>query len=291
MRPSEWIAAGYFLYLLLPIVRSPQRRTVRLTLAGGVVAMILGVLWIGATSDSRNWRIARNWAPGVYLLAGYWLSGQLYTDPNLGVERLLLAIDARLGASVSRAARIHVDPRIKWLLRAYLELTYLSCYVLVPLAFGIVSRFGAADPALTADRFWRVVLLAVFACYGALPWVPTRPPRALVDTGQQMPLSPEPAAVHHTSHVQVLPETTAIRRLNLLVLRHASIQVNTFPSGHVAAATAAALAAGRVLPAAGAALGVLALSIAAASVLGRYHYFADALLGAVAAFAAFAALG
>jgi membrane-associated phospholipid phosphatase len=72
------------------------------------------------------------------------------------------------------------------------------------------------------------------------------------------------------------------------VLNHASIQVNTLPSGHVAAAVAAALAVGTFMPAAGAVIGVLAVSIALAAVLGRYHYAADAVLGALTALAAFA---
>jgi len=58
------------------------------------------------------------------------------------------------------------------------------------------------------------------------------------------------------------------------------------PSGHAAGAVAAALTVGSSMPAAGAALMVLAVSIAAASVLGRYHYLVDAVLGILVAIAA-----
>jgi hypothetical protein len=144
----------------------------------------------------------------------------------------------------------------------------MLCYPLVPVAFGLLY-FSAPPTAPDAlDRFWSIVLLAVFSCYGLLPWLPTRPPRAFL-----------PADLRAAS---------ALRRLNLHVLNHASIQVNTLPSGHVAAAVAAALAVGQFNPAAGVIIGVLAVSIALAAVLGRYHYAADAVLGALTALAAFA---
>ena len=91
--------------------------------------------------------------------------------------------------------------------------------------------------------------------------LPTRPPRAIA--GEPMKSS------------------GPVRRLNLRVLGLASIQLNTFPSGHAAAAVATALAVGVRLPVAGLALGILALGIAIGSVAERYHYAADALAGAV----------
>lgn len=159
-------------------------------------------------------------------------------------------------------------PRSPSALHAYLELTYLLCYPLVPVAFALLYFSSPAVAGEAPDRFWSAVLLAVFICYGLLPWLPTRPPRAFL-----------PADI---------PAASALRRLNLHVLNHASIQVNTLPSGHVAAAVAAALAVGLFMPAAGTVIGVLAVSIAAGAVLGRYHYAADAILGVLTALAAFA---
>lgn len=79
-----------------------------------------------------------------------------------------------------------------------------------------------------------------------------------------------------------------IRRFNQLIASRASIHANTIPSGHVAGAFAAALAVFSVVPVAGAALLFLATSIAAASVLGRYHYALDAVLGLLVAIGAWA---
>ena len=71
------------------------------------------------------------------------------------------------------------------------------------------------------------------------------------------------------------------RRVNDLVLRRGSIHVNTFPSGHAAGALATALAVAHISPAAGYAFGIVALGIAAGSIVGRYHYAADSLAGLI----------
>lgn len=149
----------------------------------------------------------------------------------------------------------------------YLELTYLFCYPLVPAGFLVLYFAGFRHEA---DRFWTVVLLAVYGAYGVLPWIPTRPPRAL------------------ESDRLIEGRNLTLRRLNLSVLRYASIQVNTFPSGHAAGAFATALAVASLLPWAGVPFALAALSIAVASVLGRYHYAADSILGALLALAAWA---
>ena len=81
-------------------------------------------------------------------------------------------------------------------------------------------------------------------------------------------------------------EAEVERRVNLMVLGRASVRLNTFPSGHAATALGAALALASVLPWQGLALGVAAAGVVAGSVVGRYHYAADAVAGiAVAAFA------
>jgi hypothetical protein len=258
VRRSEWIAAGYFLYLLLPIwLRGAPERRIRLTVSA--VAAAVSVLVLSVLPDSAGWRVVRDWAPGLLLLIGYWLPGKLFTAPDQRLEAWLLEADWRWGRPL-----LAVDAKAPRVLRELLELSYLLCYPLIPLAFAAVV-FWNGDP----DDFWTTVLLAVFACYGLLPWLPTRPPRAL------------------RSERDAVPRPSAIRQLNVAVLGRASIQVNTFPSGHVAAAFAAGLAVGQVHAGAGAAIGLLSLGIAVAAVVGRYHYAADVVLGAIVAFIAF----
>src|SRR5205807_471481 len=88
-----------------------------------------------------------------------------------------------------------------------------------------------------AMAYW----LAALPCYGLLPWLPTRPPRAIE--------TPERAV------------QSAMRALNVKILDRASVQLNTFPSGHAAASIAIALAVGSHVPLAGAVLGIVAVSI------------------------------
>jgi len=207
--------------------------------------------------------VALDWLPGVYLLAGYWLPAQLPRRPAPGLQARLEATDRRLfEAGLGRL--LDRSPR---LLLEYLEAAYLCCYGIVPAGLAWLYCGGHQEQA---DAFWTAVLLAALPCYALVAWFETRPPRSL-----------EPVPV-------VRPRRLAIRRLNLAVLDRASIGLNTFPSGHAAASFAAALAVGAVMPAAGAALGVLALSIALGSVAGRYHYALDSAYGALAAVAAFA---
>lgn len=171
---------------------------------------------------------------------------------------MLLEFDRRLFGASGLARFVNRAPRL------LLELVYLFCYPVVPLGFIWLVLGGFPEEG---DRFWTAVLLAGFCCYGLLPWLPARAPRAIEET---------------------LPIRSSIRGLNLRILNHASVQLNTFPSGHTAAAFAAALAVGAHLSPAGAVLGVIALGVAIGSVVGRYHYAADAITGAAVALTAFA---
>jgi hypothetical protein len=203
----------------------------------------------------------RDWAPLMYLLGGYWLPAQLVSGTDPDVERALLSFDRRL--SPDGFTRFGQDaPR--WIVEG-LELAYLLCYPMVPAGFAAFSAAGCAG----TDGFWRAVLAAALPCYGLLPWLPTRPPRSLGS----------PAACMRS----------AIQRLNVKVLDRASVQLNTFPSAHAAASVATALAVGACLPAAGLAFGVIAAGIGVGSVVGRYHYAADAIAGALVGTVAFAA--
>ena len=142
----------------------------------------------------------------------------------------------------------------------YFEFTYLLVYPMVPISFGVFLFFGSRE---AADNFWTAILIAGYGCYGVLPWIQTRPPRS-IERG-----SP------------VTQRGLLFRRLNLFVLAHGSVQVNTFPSGHASIAVAGALAVTAADPVAGVVLFVLAASITTATVLGRYHYAADSVLGVV----------
>ena len=121
--------------------------------------------------------------------------------------------------------------------RSLLELAYLFCYPLVPLSFTIVWFEGGS---MDVERFWLAVLLSGYACYVTLPWLVSRPPRARQQHGAR----------------------GGIRHLNAHVLARWSHQFNTFPSGHVAVAAAAAIGVGAVSTGAGVAIGAVVAAIA-----------------------------
>jgi membrane-associated phospholipid phosphatase len=253
----EWIVLGYVTYLAG--VAAIAGRFQRARGPAFAAAFTAWTMWAMARDAPRALMI-EILLPAACLLAGYWLSGLFFVAPMADLERWLLRIDERAGVS-----------RVAWppLVRDYFELAYVLVYAVVPAGAVTLAIGGRAD---ALPRFWSVVLLAAFLSYGMLPWVQTRPPRAIEMT-HDLPRSER-----------------ALRRFNLAVLGRASIQVNTLPSGHAAGAIAAALAVAAVMPAAGVAFLVLAVSIAIATVIGRYHYIVDSVLGVVVALVAWSAL-
>lgn len=253
---TEWIVCGFFAYLIVlscvrPLPPGARRRVLLVSLVCIALAVMLAQL-----RPSPGLRILREWIPTVYLLQGYWLCGLFFRRPMLGVERRLLAFDSWL---IERAGLGRLAGRTPRLVASWFELCYLLAYPFVPVGFGLFLALGQRG---RADTFWTAALLAAFACYGLLPWIQTRPPRSLA---AQRPL--------------LIPHL-ALRRLNGAVLQRMSVQVNTCPSGHAATAAAVALA----VSSAGAALAAavflgVAASIVAATVLGRYHYAIDSVLG------------
>lgn len=75
------------------------------------------------------------------------------------------------------------------------------------------------------------------------------------------------------------------------MLNHASNQVNTLPSDHAAGAVAVALALGSLDIAVATLFVVLALMIAVATVVGRYHYTNDSVAGVLVAVLAWGIVG
>jgi membrane-associated phospholipid phosphatase len=190
----------------------------------------------------------RVWLPLLYLPLGYWLPAILTAAPGESKFETWLRLHdegwrRRLGA---------LSP----FTTGTLELAYLACYLVVPFAFAIVGALGTLQQM---ERFWVAVLLAGFACYITLPWLVSRPPRTLsVSTARR-----------------------GVASFTVVLLGRVSHQLNTFPSGHVAVATAVALAIFPVSRLAGVIFGVIAAGIAAGAAAGRYHYGIDVVVGAV----------
>jgi len=253
----ETIALAYVTYLAL--VAASARRFHRARASTLAAAFAAWTVWAMARQAQRSMAI-EILVPAACLLAGYWLSGFFFVAQMTRVERWLLGVDERVGLSRANCPR---------LLRDYFELAYVLVYAVVPAGAITLVLGGHADDV---PRFWSVVLLAEFVSYAMLPWVQTRPPRAI----EAQPL---------------VSTSSSLRRFNLAVLGRASIQANTLPSGHAAGAMATALAVTSVMPAAGVVFLVLAISIAVATVIGRYHYTVDSVLGVIVAVLAWYLLG
>ena len=256
----EWIAVGYYAYLL--IVSLALGRFARARMAT-FVATVACVVAIGAQVysplDPRFQQIAFGLVlPSLVLLGGYWLSGRFFIIPMLAVERWLITIDDRFLRLPGVFAAYENSPRF---VRELMETAYVLVYPVIPAAV-VTLMMGGHPEAL--PRFWATVLLAEFISYGMLPWLQTRSPRALeaVTPGQSK---------------------LAVRHFNAAILSRGSIQVNTVPSGHAAGAVATALAVVDVMPLAGIAFLALAAAIVLSTVLGRYHYLVDSLLGILVA--------
>lgn len=243
MAAYEWIVAGYFSALIAGAWLAPVSiaRRLRATVLGAGVFVLL--LTNRAASPGF-----RDWLPHSYLVAGYWMPALLVpVEPHRRFEEWLLRCDLRWRRRL---------PGIPVSLMPLLELAYLLCYPLVPLAFSIVWTNGND---VEVDRFWLAVLLSGYSCYATLPWLVGRPPRLLQMEG--------------------VDPRGALAAINTRVLARVSHQFNTFPSGHVAVAAAATLAVAAVSLPAGTILGVLVAAICVGAAAGRYHYVVDILLG------------
>ena len=192
--------------------------------------------------------------PGGLLLGGYWLSGLFFHDPQAWLEAGLLASDRRVFTRLEVDRRLMATPAM--VLEA-LEAAYTADYVVV----GAGALIAAAHGAKAISRYWTIVLAAELACYAALPFLRSRPPRTL-----------EPPGV-------IEQRAPRLRRLNISILDRASVQANTIPSGHVAGAVAAALAVMAVSATAGLAVTGVAVAITVSAIAGRYHYAVDCVLG------------
>jgi hypothetical protein len=209
----------------------------------------------------------RVWFGHAYLVAAYWIpalivpaAARAFTAGVGGTQGSALlvcgAFEAWLVRSEERCRRYAI-PLPAWAGHA-LELSYLLCYILVPVAFTVPWAYGTLAET---DRFWTAVLISGFACYGTLPWLVNRPPRVRL--------------------TNTAIEESPLRRANVRLLSHISHGLNTFPSGHVAVSVAAALEVMSISRPAGLAMMAVAAGIAGGALAGRYHYAVDVASGIV----------
>lgn len=251
-----WELASVISFAYTALVAAFFRRglplSARIRAVGGSVA---GLLLTAASAMAPFHPLLHGWLlPPALLLLGYWTSGLLFVAPMKQIEKLFAFVDRLF--DVRRVGSLAPVS-----LAEFLEFSYAAVFALIPIALALHLTLS---PVPDTDRFWTVILVTDFICFAALPWIQTRPPRAL-ESGE--------------------PWSSSFRNFNLKWLGTASIQVNTFPSGHAAEALAAALLVSNLRPVVFTWMLFNAFAVAAGAVFGRYHYAIDAFAGWLVAIA------
>jgi hypothetical protein len=255
MMMAPWVWPALVFAAVLTAAALLRRR--RGLAAGFLLYGVAAVLLSGATAAPLRFI-----SPLVVLVAGYWLTAPFYVGHSLRLEAWLRRYDERwhVDALAARAPR--------WI-QALMEMAYAGCYAFMVAA--AIPAFRHSSEALAWH--WTLVLSAELACYVTLPWLQARPPRDVRASARLVPGS-EPEDREKSTGMN-----SALRRLNESILDKLSVHATTIPSGHVAGPIAASLSAWMIAPDSGPWLLAGALIITAATVIGRYHYAIDAVLG------------
>lgn len=268
MRKSEWINLFYFSFFIAFVwlrPYSPKRRWIVTGIGIVGIAVVFLLVLSSRILPPLSATILRDWVPVGLMVLAYWQPGILFVSQNTRLQALLQKLDRKI-LSAAGFLKFPSDRPLVATLYQFTELAYLLCYPLVPFGLALLYSAGMAE---YTDEFWATVLSSSYLCYALVPLTQTLPPRSLPDGD---------ASATRWSRLRIL---------NLWILRHASIQVNTFPSAHVAASLAIALVVLRFLPAAGLVLLGLAISIGIGAAAGRYHYVVDVIAGAALAILVF----
>lgn len=262
LRSSEWLLIGYFGYVAAIIRAFPLDPQVK-WLALAVFVLVASQLVVFAVAESFGSReffsIARDWIPLALTLIAYREMDWFAPLPrNNDLELHWLEWDRRLlyDAGLQRA--------IEWLgawLPGYLELCYLLVYAVG--VFSVAVLYAQRRRELV-NRLLVMYLAGTLLAYALFPYFPSDPPRTLFG-GSDMPNI-----------------VTPLRQFNLWIVSGYGIHSSVFPSAHVSSAFSAAWGLLWLLPDKkrfGLLMLAYAVSVAVATVYGRYHYAADATAG------------
>lgn len=259
-RRSELLLACYFVYVAaLAVVRPlpPQTKWLTVALNAAIIGWFCLFAFAHAERGFRTLDYVRDWYPVPLLLLAYRQMGWIALPaPDRAFENYWIGFDRWLLDTAGLRAAIEalgpVGPNL-------LELSYLLVYGVPVFAVAVCYR-GARQ---YLDDVYSLLLLGTLTAYAFYPFFPSIPPRLAFPEAD-------------------LPMESLIRRLNWVILGNYSITASVFPSGHSAAAFAAAFGVRKYLPhrpRTGWALLMLAVLIATATIYGRYHFAIDTLAG------------
>jgi len=256
LRSSEWLLTVYFAYVaaISPAFPLPSK------FAPVLVALLVPALFVAlARGKHRGFSMARDWVAVAMVLVAYremdWFSA---LPRNFHLELTWLdwdrAILYRGGLQRAIEAAGAIGPM-------YLELCYALVYAVAPFVVAVLYLVHRRE---RVDGLVFLYLLGTLLAYALFPYYPTDPPRVAFGASD-------------------LPNiTTPLRQLNLWLVGNYGIHSSVFPSAHVSSAFSAAWALLAYLPERrrfGWGMLVYAVSVAVATVYGRYHYAADAVAG------------
>ncbi|QNI37293.1 phosphatase PAP2 family protein [Edaphobacter albus] len=273
MRTSEWIQIGFAAVFTVAAWATaftprplPMSRRWKVSALAVVAFLVIAFVHLAEPHLSHDsFLTLLDVVTGALFLVPYWQTGQFFLGPNPQVQNRLEAFDRWLLPNISSRSGTKRNS-----IGFVLEMAYLSCYPLVPLALIAVYAAGLREKI---DEFWFVLLISTYLCYAITPLVPAFPPRA---PSGEPPMSAERGQ-----------EANKGRVFNRWILKHGSIHAISFPSAHVASAFAIALVLLHHSLWLGAIFLVIAVLISLGAVVGRYHYALDVLMGAVTALIVF----
>ena len=262
LRSSEWLLIGYFGYValispLFPL--DPQVKWLAVAVFVLVAALLAGLAVAESFGSQELFSVARDWIPLALTLVAYremdWFS-PLARDYNLLLRWVEWDRTLLYGVGLQRAIE-----SLGALLPDYLEFCYLLVYALGPFSVAVLYAQRRRE---SVNRLLLVYLAGTLLAYALFPYFPSDPPRTLFG-GADLP--------------NVI---TPIRQLNLWIVSGYGIHSSVFPSAHVSSAFSAAWALLWLLPDKrrfGLGMLAYAVSVAVATVYGRYHYAVDAVAG------------
>lgn len=260
LRRSEWVLIAYFFYTSVLALVLPLRPPLPAITIGVNVVVMAGfplLAWAWSLNKREFFDICRDWYPVPLMLLAYREMG--WFAPATHSMALESAWE-----SWDKVLLIVLRPVVEFLgpvLPSALEISYILVYTIPSFCLAMLYAYKYRE---RANAFLFNFLLGILISYTLFPLFPSEPPRT-VFAGQDLP-----------------SYETIFRRLNLWLLGGYGIHTSVFPSAHVSGAFSGAFAMIRLLPErrwVGRFLTVLAVSIALATVYGRYHYGADAAAG------------
>jgi membrane-associated phospholipid phosphatase len=262
LRSAEWLLVVFFGYVAVIAPRFPLQpqmvwRPVIVEIL--VCALFLALAYGEMHVRAKLFSIMRDWTSVTLILFAYremdWFS---LLPRNFALEQRWEQWDRTILYQGGLARAIE---SLGALVPLYLELCYVLVYAVAPFFVAIMYAYSHRMRVKGAI-FW--YLLGTLAAYALFPYFPSDPPRVAFG-GSDAPADP-----------------SIVRELNLWLVGDYGIHSSVFPSAHVSSAFTAAWVLFAFMPGRrqyGWAMLIYAVSVAIATVYGRYHYAADAVAG------------